>query len=272
MVHRGGMMNYLRLYANFLKNCFRRETLYRFNFWVSMFTVVLGYLSNVLFFDFIYGSGVEEISGWGKYEVFILLATVWIVDSIFGGMFFFNLIKIPMRVKNYDLDSVLIKPINTIFILTLRQFNFGLFAGVFFGVGLLIYSLYMGQFLLEIWNVFLYTVLIICSVVLLFSILFIMVTFSLRFVRIQGLIQMFWSMMDIGKQPHAIYPMKLKFCFVFFVPAIVIYNFPMQILLNNNYITGLDFLTNIMLMIILTVIFLCVAIFNFNKTLKYYYS
>lgn len=47
MVHRGGMMNYLRLYANFLKNCFRRETLYRFNFWVSMFTVVLGYLSNV---------------------------------------------------------------------------------------------------------------------------------------------------------------------------------------------------------------------------------
>ncbi len=258
-------MNYLRLYFNFLKNCFRREFLYRFNFIVSMFTVVLGYLSNILFYYFIYDTGVESICGWGKYEVFILLATVWIVDSIFGGMFFFNLIRIPMKVKNYDLDAILLKPVDTIFILTLRQFNFGLFAGTFFGILFLFYSVSMGGFSIGILNIILYIILVLCAVSLLFSILFMMVTFSLRFVRIQGLIQIFWTLMDIGKQPYAIYPMAIKLCFIFLVPAIVIYNFPLGVLIDNNYLT-------VVIALVISPLFWRIAVVNFRKSIKYYYN
>lgn len=258
-------MFYIRLYFNFLKNCFRRELMYRFNFIVGMFTVVLGYLSNILFYYFIYNTGVEEISGWNKYEVFILLATVWIVDSIFGGMFFFNLIKIPMKVKNYDLDAILLKPVNVIFILTLRQFNFGLFAGTFFGILFLIYSIYMGGFSIGIVYIIMYILLVFCAVSLLFSILFMMVTFSLRFVRIQGLIQVFWTLMDIGKQPYTIYPTAIKLCFIYLIPAIVIYNFPIMVLIDNNYLT-------IVMAFAISYIFMRIAVLNFKKSIKYYYN
>lgn len=258
-------MFYIRLYFNFLKNCFRRELMYRFNFIVGMFTVVLGYLSNILFYYFIYNTGVEKISGWNKYEVFILLATVWIVDSIFGGMFFFNLIKIPMKVKNYDLDAILLKPVNVIFILTLRQFNFGLFAGTFFGILFLIYSIYMGGFSIGIVYIIMYILLVFCAVSLLFSILFMMVTFSLRFVRIQGLIQVFWTLMDIGKQPYTIYPTAIKLCFIYLIPAIVIYNFPLMVLIDNNYLT-------IVMAFAISYIFMRIAVLNFKKSIKYYYN
>ena len=63
MVHRGRSVRYLKLYLNFVKNCFRRETIYRFNFFVNMFTVVMGYASHILFYYFVYDTGIEQISG-----------------------------------------------------------------------------------------------------------------------------------------------------------------------------------------------------------------
>lgn len=272
MEHRGLNMRYLKLYWNFVTNCIRRDTLYRFHFLVNMFTVVFGYVANILFYHFVYGSGIDNISGWGVYEVYVLLATVWIIDSIFGGLFFFNLIRIPIQVKNYQLDGLLMKPINPIFILTLRQFNAGIFSGVFFGIGFLVYTVVRGGFNIGLVEILIYILLVCCGVTLLFSILFAMVTFSLRFVRIQGLIQIFWTLMEPGKNPHSIYPFALKNTFTFIVPAIVIYNFPSEILIQNHFFDNLDLRPTISVTIFMTILFISISIWYFKKSLKYYYN
>ncbi len=265
-------MRYFKLYCSFLKNCFRRETMYRFNFFINMFTVVFGYIANILFYYFVYDTGIENISGWNRYQIYALLATVWIVDSIFGGVFFFNLIMIPSKVKNYELDTLLIKPVNPIFMISMRQFNFGLFSGVFFGTAFLIYAVIKGGFPITIKAVLGYLLLVCCAVLLLFSILFIMVTFSLRFVRIQGLIQMFWTLMEVGKNPHSVYPLALKTTFTFLVPAIVIYNFPMQVLTDGKFLGFLNKGTTVLTAVLLTVVWVCISVRYFRKSLKYYYN
>ncbi len=265
-------MRYIKLYLNFMKNSFRRDTMFRFNFFVNMFTVVLGYISNILFYFFLYDAGIESISGWTRYQIYILLASVWIIDSIFGGVFFFNLIRVPSKVKNYELDGILTKPVNSIFMIALRQCNFGLLAGVFFGIGFLIYSLIRGKIQVGFVNLIFYIVLILCSVMILFSILLVMITFSLRFVRIQGLIQMFWTIMDVGKNPHSIYPNSLRLCFVFIVPAITIYNFPAQVLIDGCYISGMGLKGTSLIAIAVSIIFMMMAIVYFKRSLKYYYQ
>ena len=264
-------MRYFKLYCNFLKNCIRRDTIYRFNFFVSMFTVVFGYVANILFYYFVYDYGVESISGWNNYQVYILLATVWIVDSIFGGMFFFNLIRIPMKVKNYDLDGLLTKPVNPVFMLSLRQFDLGLFSGLFFGAAFLIYAVIKGGFSVGFGTVLGYLLLVCCAVLLLFSVLFIMVTFSLKFVRIQGLIQMFWTLMEVGKNPHSLYPAALKTVFILLVPSIIIYNFPTQVLINNNFLTFMDGGKTVLAAVLFTALWLFIAVKYFRKSLRYYY-
>lgn len=265
-------MRYLKLYWNFLKNCIRREALYSFNFVINTFTVVFGYVANILFYFFIYNTGIENIIGWNKYQIYVLLATVWIVDSLFGGVFFFNLIRIPMKVKNYELDGLLTKPINPIFMLSLRQFNPGLFSGVFFGIGFLFYAIQKGELNISLLDVFWYLILVCCSVLLLFSFLFIMVTFSLKFVRIQGLIQTFWTLMEIGKNPHSIYPVTLRTVFVFFIPAIIIYNSPTLVLINNHFLEFKNCAITAVVTILLAALWLCVAVLYFKKSLKYYYD
>lgn len=265
-------MRYLKLYCNFLKNCFRRETMYRFNFFVNMFTVVFGYVANILFYYFVYDAGIENISGWNRYQIYALLATVWIVDSIFGGVFFFNLIKIPSKVKNYELDGLLIKPVNPVFIISTRQFNFGLFSGIVFGTAFLIYAVIKGEFSIGIGAVLGYLLLVCCAVLLLFSVLFIMVTFSMKFVRIQGLIQIFWTLMEVGKNPHSIYPMALRTIFILLVPAIVIYNFPMQILTDDNFLGFMSKGTTVLTAVLITAVWVCISVMYFRRSLKYYYS
>lgn len=265
-------MKYINLYLNLVKNSFRRDTMYRFNFFVNMFTVVIGYLSNILFFYFLYNAGIEDISGWTRNQIYILLATVWIIDSIFGGVFFFNLIKIPMKVKNYELDFILTKPVNPVFMISLRQFNAGLFAGTFFGVGFLIYTILSQTIKINIINVIAYIILIICGVLLLFSILFIMVTFSLRFVRIQGLINMFWTMMEIGKYPFSIYPNILRMAFIFLIPVITIYNFPANVLVDKLYLSEMNMISTLILSLLITLVFVTVSIKYFKKSLKFYYQ
>lgn len=255
-----------------MKNSFRRDTMYRFNFFVNMFTVVLGYVSNILFYFFLYDAGIENISGWTRYQIYILLATVWIIDSIFGGVFFFNLIKVPAKVKNYELDGVLTKPVNSIFMIALRQCNFGSLAGVFFGIGFLVYALIRGNIEVGLVHLIFYVVLILCSVMILFSILFLMVTFSLRFVRIQGLIKMFWTMMDVGKNPYSIYPNALRMCCIFIIPALTIYNFPAQVLMDGGYIPGMSLIGTSLLAIAVTSIFLMIAVVYFKRSLRFYYQ
>lgn len=156
--------------------------------------------------------------------------------------------------------------------IALRQCNFGLFAGVFFGIGFLVYSLIQGNIQIQFVNLLYYVILILCSVMILFSILLIMVTFSLRFVRIQGLIQMFWAMMDIGKNPHSIYPSSLRMCFLFIIPAITIYNFPAQVLMDTCYIPGMNIGSASLTAIVITLVLTATAILYFKKSLKFYYQ
>ena len=103
-------MKYIRLYVSFLRINLIREFQFRVHLLFYFVTISTGLFANILFYHFLYES-IDTIAGWTKYEIFILVATVIIINSLFGGMFFFNLIRIPQKVKTYDLDYLLLKRI-----------------------------------------------------------------------------------------------------------------------------------------------------------------
>lgn len=266
------MKKYMRIYKTFVKNSLRRAMAFRFNFFMHMLTVLLGYLGNVLFFYFVYESGMKDVAGWRRYEVYVLLATVWIIDSIFGGVFFFNLIRIPGKVKTYELDYELLKPINSVFLLSCRQFNFGLFSGVFFGSALLIYSLIKIEAKVNIFNVIVYLIMTLTGVMLLFSLLFMIVSFSLRYVRIDGLISMFWNLVDVGKKPYVIYPKPLRAVFCFIIPSLVIYNFPTLTFVTRHKFFGISHMLLMVTGLLLAEVFVLFSVFFFKQSLRRYYA
>lgn len=264
-------MRYVLLYCSLVKMNIIRELQFRTNIVVHFFTIFFNFLGNVAFYYFLYSS-VNEISGWGKYELYILVATVNIVNALFGGVFFFNLIQIPRKIKNYDLDYLILKPINTVFYLSMKDFNIGLFSGIFFGIALLIYSAVHLECQINVCNIFGYLILIVFSVLLLYSILFIMVTFSLKFVRVNGLIQSFWSIVSIGENPYSVYPKVIRYFGIFVIPSIVIYNFPATVFMKNHMFFSTGTMFTLLVALIITIVFIAIAVKFFNKNLIHYYE
>ncbi|MGP1431185.1 MAG: ABC transporter permease [Treponema sp.] len=264
-------MKYIRLYVSFLRINLIREFQFRVHLLFYFVTISTGLFANILFYHFLYES-IDTIAGWTKYEIFILVATVIIINSLFGGMFFFNLIRIPQKVKTYDLDYLLLKPVNTIFYISCRDFNGGLFLGSFFGLGLLLYSIVKLGLPIKIQLIIGYIFLIGCSVLLLYCILFFMITFSLRFVKINGLIQIFWSIVGIGNNPHSIYPTVINCLGVSIIPSIIIYNFPAIALTENHIFWGLNLIKMCLFAFVITILFLYLVIRFFYRNLTHYYT
>jgi ABC-2 type transport system permease protein len=232
-----------------------------------MLTIAFGYATGAFFYFILFNSaGVESVGGWDVYRMYALAAVVWIIDSIFGGVFFFNLVRFHMFVRNYDFDFILLKPVNTVFFVSCRYLNFGLLSGVFFGTTLLIYSVSNMAVDISFFTVFSFIVLVSLSVMMLYSIFLIIITFSLRFVKIDGLTQIFWTSVTFGKYPQHIYPFVVRTFFTFGIPAIAIYNFPTLL-----FIDGFNFM-HLAVSILMTLALFIFATSFFKMSIKRYYT
>lgn len=264
-------MRYILLYCSLIKMNIIRELQFRTNLIVHFLTMFLNFMGNVAFYYFLY-SNIGEISGWNKYEIYILVATINIINALFGGVFFFNLIQIPRKIKNYDLDYMILKPVNTVFYLSMKDFNVGLFSGIFFGIVLLIYSLFHLDYQIKFYTAFIYLILVVLGVLILYSILFFMVTFSLRFVRVNGLIQSFWAIVSIGENPYNIYPKVIKYVGIFLIPSIVIYNFPAIVFTKKYSFFLINRWSIVLIASLIAIVFVTISVKFFYKNLAYYYE
>ncbi|AWZ49963.1 hypothetical protein C3495_14025 (plasmid) [Clostridiaceae bacterium 14S0207] len=253
------------LYSRLLKTNFRREMVYKSNFLTFMIVNIVGYLGDVLFYILIYNF-MTSINGWTKYHMLGLIATVWIIDSLNGGIFHMNMIRIPRYVQNYDLDFLLIKPVNTRWYMSTKFVSYGLLLGIPFGAVLLIYSMVKLGTSISFFKIILYVVALFLGTLIMHDIFFILIIISIKHVKVDALIDVFWSILDVGKYPEFIYPSKIRKIFVFVAPAIVIYNYPINILVSKFNILNLGILFGI------AIVFTIIAEFTWKYFLKYYYQ
>lgn len=256
-------MNILNLYGEIIKNSVKREFQFRSNLIMNFVLLIFGYGIELLFFFAVY-TNVDNINGWSFPQMICLSAIVLIVDALFFGLFFFNLIYIPFLVRRYELDFCLLKPANSLFYISTKSINIGYLMGIIPGLFLLNIGLGMLEINLSIYSFIKLSIFIINSVVLLYSILTLFLSTTLFFVKVDGMIGMFWSVINFGKYPSNIYPKILRYFMTFFLPTFIIYNIPTQIVLGDKRIS--------MWYVISSPICLYIANSIWKKSLKMYYS
>ncbi|KYH34837.1 hypothetical protein CLTEP_11520 [Clostridium tepidiprofundi DSM 19306] len=253
------------VYNRLLKTNFYREMTYKSNFFTFMIVNLVGYLGDVLFYILIYNF-VDCINGWTKYHMLGLIATVWIIDSLNGGMFHMNVLRIPRYVQTYDLDFMLIKPINSRWYMSMKFVSYGLLLGVPFGSALLIYSMVKVGIRISVFKIILYVIALFSGTLIMHNIFFMITILSIKHVKVNALMSVFWSILEVGKYPEFIYPSKIRKIFVFIVPAIVIYNYPINILVNEFNIL------NVCILFSIAILFTLITQFTWKYFLKYYYK
>ena len=132
-------MRYLRLWRQFVVTAFVREAEYRFNFVVSVLEgtaqLVLVVLTTLLLYRF-----TDEIEGWSRGDLIMLVGIYRVVDSLIAMQIAPNLMAISGYIRTGEMDFLLLRPISSQFLVSLRKLALPEAANALIGLLLAIYA------------------------------------------------------------------------------------------------------------------------------------
>lgn len=191
-------------------------------------------------------SKVKSIYGWTRNELIILTATYSFFWGIFHFIFARNFHNISRTIDYGKLDTILIKPIDSQFLLSLSMINFaGLFRTIL-GSIVLVYMLSITHTAVTIVNLAGFLVLGIFGLILVYAFWFITVTLLIWYPRLSNLIDLLYNVTGITRYPQEmVYEIK-NYVLFFLLPLTLVMATPAKILLHKvlfGDIAGLLFFT-----------------------------
>jgi ABC-2 type transport system permease protein len=225
------MGRYLRLWAAFIKNCMIRELSFRLNFILQALTGSTWFLMSVLTFWVVF-QHTQEVAGWTKYEVLLLLGSSHLLMRLFMTLFMENLARLPELIRTGELDFYLVKPVSAQFVLSTRYFSSDAVADATVGISLMLYAASKLDLHPSLSGALLFGLLLLNGLALYYSIMFILVTSAFWFIRFNAM-DIWWQLTNIVRQPAELFPGRIKAFLTWCLPMLIIVNFPVKALLGR---------------------------------------
>lgn len=127
------IIRHVKIFALQVSLSFGRETSYRSNFSLLALTDLIWILVEFFCFEAIY-SHTPQIAGWTKAQVYFFLGIFFATDAVFTTFFARNFWYFGDLILKGDLDTLLLKPVNTVFLAVTRRQNIADVFNIFFGL------------------------------------------------------------------------------------------------------------------------------------------
>lgn len=203
------MKKYITIYSILLKNAFSRDAHYRADtithwvthlVWLGMLYILVGVLFRY----------TNAIAGWNKPEVFFLMNIFILSQQIFLFFFRDNIYEIPNIITDGKLDSFLVTPANTIFMLVSRHISLRATGRIVTQIILLGWFLFHYHLVLSLWSGLILFFLIALGVIIQLAHGLMMNTLSFWFLRIDNINEAWFNLGQIGKYPLTVLPQTLR--------------------------------------------------------------
>jgi len=213
------------------RNSLIREMNFKLNFLLWMLVEVLWFMGQIVFIEVVF-SYVGAIGGWSKWEVVLLIGTHQLIGQVFQAFFYMNLANLPELVRTGRMDFMLLMPVDTQFLVSLKQFGMDNVVNAFVGAGFVIFSLWKLAIMPSVTQFLLYAAAVCCGTLIHYCVMLVFSTASFWMVRSQGLIYGYYSLFNIGRYPDTIYRGLFKLVFSWLVPIIIVANIPARLLIH----------------------------------------
>lgn len=188
----------------------------------------------VLCAEFIYGS-VDNIVGWNKNEMIVLICTSLIVNQLFRGFINPNQTRFADSISSGAFDKMILKPVNIIFQINSGSIDISSLTSILAPLIIVFIQITALGTKLGILKITLYILLIINGVVILSSFMMLLYSLAFMFVKVDGIDNIYYMMMSISEKPKEIFSQKsLFYGFLFIVPAIPLANAPASVFLEKS--------------------------------------
>lgn len=142
---------YGRLYAHFLQFSFSRAMEFRLDFYFRIFMDVGYYAVNIAFFRLIY-LHTPMLGGWNEKQAMLFVSIYLVVDAVHMTVFTNNLWGLAQSVNKGGLDYYLVRPVSTLFFVSLREFAASSFVNLIMALGIMGWALSLNPEVLSLGN------------------------------------------------------------------------------------------------------------------------
>jgi len=257
------MKRYVKIYIRLLHLNFSSLLAYRANFVNSLISSsVWGGFSIISIL--LLTSRSSSLFGWSRHDIIFLTCSYSIIIGIFHTFFSRNFEHFSRVVDLGELDTLLIKPIDSQFFISLRYINYASIIRIVVGFFLVGYLL-KGEALSFV-QLFGYGTMMFFGLITLYALWYIITSFTIWLSRLSNIVEFLFTITNVSRFPPQMYREFSWYVFLFLFPLTLIIATPTKFLINK-----IDFPDVLILIITASVLFI-VSRFFWKLALRFYTS
>ena len=226
------LRRYAGIYAALWKNSVTRETMFKGNFLLWIIVEVIWFALQLSFIGVIY-LHTDSIGSWTKWEVVLLVGASHFIQQIYQAFFLINCVNLSELVRNGKLDFLLMLPINTRFVVSLRQVDLGGFVNATSAVAVMVYAARQIPISPTVGQFFGFVALCVVGILIHYCLMFMLATVSFWTVRAQGIVYGYYNLFNIARMPDEAFRGVFKAVFTFVLPVLLVSNVPVRVLTDT---------------------------------------
>jgi ABC-2 type transport system permease protein len=263
---RATLRRYAGIYAELWKNSVVREMGFKINFLLWIVVELLWFALQLAFIVVIY-QHTESIGDWSKWEVVLLMGAAHFIQQVFQAFFLTNCTQVSEYVRTGKLDFMLLLPVNTRFIVSLRNVDLGGFVNAASAVAVMVYALNKLGYTPSPIQVVGFLLLVLAGILMHYSLMFLLTSVSFWTVRAQGIVWGYYSLFNIARLPDAAFRGFFKVFFTFAIPMVLVANVPAKVLAAKLSAPG-----DVLLLVAMTFVCFLVSEAGWRLSLRRYTS
>ncbi len=216
-----GPQRYWRIYWALWRNSVPREMIFKTNFLLWIFVELLWFALQLSFISVLY-LHTDHIGTWSKWQVVMLIGGSHFIQQVFQAFFLINCTNLSELVRTGKLDFLLLLPVNTRFVVSLRQVDLGAFVNALSALGVMAYAARQLHLIPSVIQVVGFLVLCIGGILIHYSLMFLLASISFWTVRAQGIVWGYYNLFQVARMPDDAFQGVFKAVFTFAVPMLLV--------------------------------------------------
>ena len=226
------MTRYLQIWLASARYSVVRTLMFRFDFFLWAVVELCWMSVNLLLIAVIYDH-TNSIAGWSKYEMLLLVGTSMIIQRFLMGFFWSSLFELGRNIRSGYFDFFLAQPGNILFMASTRKLDPDGLVNSFVAMAVVAYSAHRLGLHPTALNLALYALMIVCGLIIHYSILLIAISLEFWLTSAQGIEGVYFTMSEFSRLPRAAFKGLASVVFVWILPVVVVSNAPAETFLRG---------------------------------------
>ena len=226
------LKRYLSIYAVLWKNSVTREMSFKGNFLLWIIVELVWFGLQLSFVGVLFRQ-TDTIGTWTVWQVVLLTGVSNFIQQIYQAFFLVNCTNLSELVRTGKMDFLLLLPVNTRFIVSLRQVDIPSFANAAFAACVMFYAADKLHLHPTTGQVLGFTALCLLGLMVHYSLMFMLASVSFWTVRAQGIVWGYYNLFNIARMPDDAFRGVFKAVFTFALPVLLVSNVPARVLADK---------------------------------------